>query len=103
MVGSQDLDGRVAKNRRILVETMGATSGCRCPTVDLAVADRVASPRSPTTILAEGGGESPEGIRFGIILHAREGLISELEVYPIDGEGPFSLPAVDEIEVYGTA
>jgi hypothetical protein len=73
---------------------------CGCPTVDLAVAGRVAPPGSPTTILAEGGGVSPEGIRFGIILHAREGLISELEVYSLDGEGPFSLPSVEEIEVY---
>jgi len=48
----------------------------------LAVAGRIAPPGSPTVILAEAGGVSPEGISFGVILHGREGLLSELEVYP---------------------
>ena len=45
--------------------------GCGCPTVGLAVGGRGASPRSPSVILSEGGGVSPEGISFGIILHRR--------------------------------
>jgi hypothetical protein len=77
--------------------------GCGCPTIDLAVGGRVASLGSPTAILSEAGGVSPEGISFGIILHGREGLISELEVYPIDGEGSFTLPDVDRIDFYGAA
>ena len=40
--------------------------GCGCLTIDLAVDSHAASHSSPTTILAEGGGTSPEGIR---ILH----------------------------------
>ena len=54
-------------------------------------------------ILSEAGGVSPEGISFGIILHGREGLLSELEVYPISGEGKFTLPDVDRIEFYFSA
>src|ERR1700752_3130579 len=64
--------------------TVRSRCGCGCPTIDLAVGGRAASPGSPTVILAEAGGVSPEGISFGIILHGREGLLSELEVYPID-------------------
>jgi hypothetical protein len=70
---------------------------CGCPSIDLSVGGRVASLGSPTTILGEAGGVSPEGISFGIILHGREGLISELEVYPIDGEGVLSIPGIDDI------
>jgi hypothetical protein len=83
--------------------TVASRCGCGCPTVDLAVGGRVASLGSPTVILAEAGGVSPEGVSFGIILHGREGLISELEVYPIDGEGLFTLPDIDNIDFYGAA
>ena len=38
---------------------------------------------------------------FGIILHGREGRISELEVYPVNGEGTFTLPDIEEIGFYG--
>ena len=77
--------------------TVASRCGCGCPTIDLAVGGRVASHRSPTVILAEAGGVSPEGISFGIILHSREGLLSELEFYPIDGEGAFTMPAIESI------
>jgi hypothetical protein len=80
--------------------TVASRCGCGCPTIVLAVGDRAASQRSPTVILSEAGGVSPEGISFGIILHGREGLLSELEFYPIDGEGVFSIPDLDKIEFY---
>ena len=80
--------------------TVASRCDCGCPTIDLAVSGRSVSPGSPTTILAEGEGVSPEGIRFEIILHGREGRISALEVYSLAGEVPFTLPGVDEIEVY---
>ena len=73
---------------------------CGCPTIDLAVSGAAASLGSTSTILAEAGGVSPEGVKFGIILHARESLISELEVYPIDGDGVFALPEIDDIDFY---
>ena len=73
---------------------------CGCPTIDLGVGNRAASLGSPTVILAEGGGVSPEGISFGIILHGREGLISELEFYAIDGKGEFSIPDLDQIQFF---
>src|SRR5262245_34936799 len=80
--------------------TVASRCGCGCPTIDLAVAGRTASPGSPTTILADGEGISPEGVRCGIILHGREGIISELEFYPIDGDAKFSMPRIDVVKVY---
>jgi hypothetical protein len=72
--------------------------GCGCPTIDLAVDGRAAPLSSPTTILADTEGLSPEGVRVGIIVHGREGLISELEIYSMAGdEGKFSLPRINDL------
>jgi len=79
--------------------TVASRCGCGCPTIDLAVGERVAFKRSPTLILSEAGGVSPEGVPFGIILHAREGLLSELETYPIE-DAAFTLPDIDQIDFY---
>jgi len=73
---------------------------CGCPTIDFAISGRTADLTSASTILGEGGGTSPEGVCFGIILHGREGLISELEVYGLEREGPFTLPDINQIEIY---
>jgi len=44
---------------------------------------------------------TPEGIRVGIIVHGREGLISELEIYSLAGsETKFSLPRISDIEKF---
>jgi len=78
-----------------------ARCGCGCPTIDLAVGDRAAPLSSPSTILADAGGVTPEGIRVGIIVHGREGLISELEIYSLAGsETKFSLPRISDIEKF---
>ena len=81
--------------------SVASRCSCGCPTLDLAVAGRSASPGSPSTLLAGASGMSPEGISFEIILHGREGLISELEVYSVTGEVPFTLAAIDDIEFFG--
>jgi hypothetical protein len=86
------------------VEQLGELSvvsrcGCGCPTIDFAVGGRAAQPGSPSTILADTSGVSPEGVRVGIIVHAREGLISELEIYPIAGDAStFSLPRIEDVD-----
>jgi hypothetical protein len=77
-----------------------ARCSCGCPTVDFGVSGRAAALASASTILGEGGGTSPEGVRFAIILHGREGLISELEIYALEQEGPFTLPDIEHIEIY---
>ncbi len=75
--------------------------GCGCPTIDLAVRGRAASLSLTTTILADGEATSPEDVLVGVILHARDGLLSELEVYSMEGvDHPFSLPHSDAITLY---
>jgi hypothetical protein len=78
-----------------------ARCGCGCPSIDLAVGERAAQLFSPSTILADAAGKSPEGVGVGIIVHGREGLISELEVYSLAGEDVrFTLPRIEDIDRY---
>ena len=74
---------------------------CGCPTIDLAVSGKAATPGSGSTILADFQGTTPEGVYVGVLVHAREGLLSELEVYAfIDAKG-FSFPKSETLEPWG--
>jgi hypothetical protein len=71
--------------------TVASRCTCGCPTIDLAVDGKHVSGASE--LIADAEGRSPEGISVGVILHCREGQLSELEVYPIDEvKGRFALP-----------
>jgi hypothetical protein len=75
------------------------TCTCGCPTLDLAPSNRNERTTGPSQILADFDGSTHEGIQVGVILHAREGHISELEVYAIqDFEGRFNLPAIESLK-----
>jgi hypothetical protein len=72
---------------------------CGCPTVDLAVANAQASTMGPSRILADFLGVTPEGQQVGVVLHAREGKISELEIYPM-GQTVGSLPKIETLNPF---
>ena len=77
--------------------------GCGCPTIDLGIRGAPA-PKSGSSILADYYGMSPEDLLVGVIVHARDGFLSELEVYDVKGEakGPFSLPTLDSLTLTPT-
>ena len=71
----------------------------RCPSLDLAIGDRDERTTGPSHILAELDGITSEEVPVGVILHAREGQISELEVYSIqEFEGAFTLPVIESLK-----
>jgi hypothetical protein len=76
--------------------------GCGCPTVDLAVGDAQLSTTGPSRVLADFFGVTPDGIEVGVILHARQDTISELEVYSLgttDTTGrTFGLPNIESLK-----
>jgi hypothetical protein len=77
------------------------TCTCGCPTIDLAMGARDQRKTVPSKILADFVGTTPEGIEVGVILHAREGEISELEVYAIaDATEPFRLPTIESLKQF---
>ena len=72
---------------------------CGCPTIDLALTSD-SHKKAASKIVADFEGATPEGLHVGVILHVREGEISELEVYPIDeATGPFGLPSPEALRV----
>lgn len=77
------------------------TCTCGCPTIDLAVGDHDQRKTASSKILADFVGTTPEGIDVGVILHAREGEISELEVYAIANvKEPFRLPTIESLKQF---
>jgi hypothetical protein len=73
---------------------------CGCPTMDLAVGEKKSRTTGVSTILADARGYSAEGIEVDVILHAREGELSELEVYSLDGTSEFTLPKIESMKPY---
>jgi hypothetical protein len=75
---------------------VGTSCKCGCPSVDLAVDGRHTVGASE--IICDAVGNSPEGVQVGVILHCREGQLSELEVYPFgDVQARFGLPKPDAL------
>jgi len=78
---------------------VSAMCGCGCPTVDFAL--HAGRKFGASDIVAEATGKSPEGVSVGVILHARQGELSELEVHSTQGlDATFSLPVPDFLEAY---
>jgi hypothetical protein len=63
---------------------------CGCPSIDLAATGPPSDGRPVPLVLADA--ESPEGIQVGVILWARDGRLSGLEVHPWEASGSFRLP-----------
>ena len=76
-----------------------ASCGCGCPrTIFLGLGDQKAPTTGVTTIIADATGQSPEGVRVEVILHVREGKLSELELYAPDGTERFTLPSAEALK-----
>ena len=59
--------------------------GCGCPTIDLSVDGSTTPSHGPSEIVADFYGNSPEGVPICVLVHVRDGKLSELEVYSADG------------------
>jgi hypothetical protein len=76
-----------------------ARCACGCPTLDLAPGGKKSRTVGGLTILADAVGHSPENVPMNVILHAREGEISELEVISCDATKVFGLPTPEMLKV----
>jgi hypothetical protein len=72
---------------------------CGCPTLDLAVGEKSSRTVGVSTILADAYGHSPEGVPVNLILHAREGELSELEVISMDDTDIFGMPTPETLQI----
>ena len=85
------------------LDTLQVVGGCRCgcPSIDLELASAEAN-GMPTPVIL-GDAESPEGVQVGIILWARGGRLSGLEVHPWDGSEIIRLPTPETLRNLRTA
>ena len=72
---------------------------CGCPTIDIALAGKRSRTSGASTIVAEAEGQSPQGVPLFVILHAREGELSELEVCSLDDVEKFGLPTPEMLAI----
>ncbi|HYF38453.1 MAG TPA: hypothetical protein VD930_02110 [Gemmatimonadales bacterium] len=71
---------------------------CGCPSVDFEVGGQDAQ----ASIIADALGTSPEGLPVGVLLWAKEGRISGLEVYPFEDAERVGLPDPEKLKpVFG--
>lgn len=77
--------------------------GCGCPSIHLAVSGKVASPGSSVEIIADFCGMTPEGAFVGVMVHVREGLLSELEAYSLSETQTFTFPRPEDLSPMGEA
>jgi hypothetical protein len=75
--------------------------GCGCPSIHLAISGKVASPGSSAEIIADFCGTTPEGALVAVMVHVREGLLSELEAYSLSEIETFSFPRQEDLRPMG--
>ena len=81
--------GQLAK-----IQVVGGCS-CGCPSIDLAVVDGKRNGPAVPVIVADA--ESPEGVPVGVILWARDKVLSGLEVHPWNGSDSVRLPRTESL------
>lgn len=100
LVEHGDSEGRAFSSQLEGIRVVGGC-GCGCPTIALGVEGAKEATAGPSQILADFLGETPDGWQAGILLHAREGKLSELEVYNLsEHDGPYSLPTIDSLKPF---
>jgi hypothetical protein len=98
LIANGNPDAQQYASQIVNVRVVGRCT-CGCPSIDLAVGDHTQRKTAPSHILADFEGKTPEGIEVGVILHGREGEISELEIYAIaDVKNPFGLPRIESLK-----
>jgi hypothetical protein len=71
---------------------------CGCASVDFSIGGKIASPKSGMSVVSDYRWDSPEGYLFGVFAYAREGLLSGIDLWSIDGRATAnSLPNTNQL------
>src|SRR5712692_7487166 len=88
------LEHGIAEGRALLPQLerarVVARCSCGCASVDFAIDGRVASPKSGMSVVSDYRWDSPEGYLLGVFAFAREGLLSGIDLWSIDGRATAS-------------
>jgi hypothetical protein len=63
---------------------------CGCASVDFSINGKIASRKSAMSVVSDYRWDSPEGYLFGVFAYAREGLLSGIDLWSIDGRATAS-------------
>ena len=75
---------------------------CGCASVDFSIDGQIASPKSGMSIVSDYRWDDADGKPLGIFAFVREGLLSGIDLWSIDGRGTAStLPNVDQLRPMG--
>ena len=69
--------------------------GCGCPSINFTIASALTEAALSPVLVADA--ESPEGVPVGVILWARGGCLSGLDVHPWDGSDVIRLPHAESL------
>ena len=72
---------------------------CGCPTLDLALDGKQCPTVGISMVLAQAEGHSPEGVPVYVLLHAREGELSELEIISVNETKVFRMPVPEMLGI----
>jgi hypothetical protein len=71
---------------------------CGCASVDFSIDGRTASPTSGMSVVSDYRWDDADGKLFGVFAFARDGLLSGIDLWSIDGRGTASaLPNITEL------
>lgn len=71
---------------------------CGCASVDFSIDGKVAPSKSGISVVSDYRWDSPEGHLFGVFAFAREGLLSGIDLWSMDGRATAStLPDPDQL------
>ncbi|MBI4267992.1 MAG: DUF3592 domain-containing protein [Chloroflexi bacterium] len=89
-----------AYRHQIPVVRVVSSCACGCATIDLGLKPNAVRRVGPSTILANASGVSPTGQPVDVILHARDGELSELEIVWLDGVISNWFPQPSDLTLY---
>ena len=71
---------------------------CGCASVEFSIDGTAASVKSGMSIVSDFRWDSPEGYFFGVFAYARQGLLSGIDLWSIDGRATATtLPSTDQL------
>ena len=76
---------------------------CGCPSINFQLEGSARLGDDDWLIISDVIGNSPEGIKVNVILHAHAGALYELEIYSVDGQTPFRLPRSEDLKAWEDA
>lgn len=89
-----------AKSYLPQIEGMQARSSCTCGCPSISLTVSAGAPLAIITkdrVVADLSGQAPEGVSVGILIFQDGGKLTELEFYPYDDAGKFSLPTIESL------